>query len=222
MMQLARRASLIVLLLLASVGTASAECTCVSLRTFTSEERGRFEEQYGIEWWKVIGLIPGPAQPGDWPSGTGATVPGWSTCRSSSGTFDLAWPISNRLARPTRSPTRPTGADPTAGNAAWSWQMAAPTRTRCRRQRADLLHAAARAGQLGGVEASGRPRIRGLRVEGRAQRERGRPHDGAVESQAVRHWHERMLEAVACRRMFGYWRYSASASIIIPANTAGS
>ena len=67
MMQFTRRASLgVVLLLLASVGTASAECTCVSLRTFTSEERGRFEEQYGIEWWKVIGLIPGPPQPGDW------------------------------------------------------------------------------------------------------------------------------------------------------------
>jgi hypothetical protein len=59
MMQFTRRASLgVVLLLLASVGTASAECTCVSLRTFTSEERGRFEEQYGIEWWKVIDLIP--------------------------------------------------------------------------------------------------------------------------------------------------------------------
>jgi hypothetical protein len=67
MVQLARRSSLVVaLLLFASVGTASAECACVLLRTFTSEERGRFEEQYGIEWWKVIGLIPGPAQPGDW------------------------------------------------------------------------------------------------------------------------------------------------------------
>jgi hypothetical protein len=52
-LQFTRRASLVVLLLLASVGTASAECTCVSLRTFTSEERGRFEAQYGIEWWKV-------------------------------------------------------------------------------------------------------------------------------------------------------------------------
>ncbi len=68
MMQFTRRASLGVVLLLPSrqSGTASAECTSVSLRTFTSEERGRFEEQYGIGWWKVIGLIPGPAQPGDW------------------------------------------------------------------------------------------------------------------------------------------------------------
>jgi hypothetical protein len=58
--------ALVVAMLLGSVATASAECTCVSLRTFTPEERGRFEEQYGIEWWKAIGLIPGPAQPGDW------------------------------------------------------------------------------------------------------------------------------------------------------------
>ena len=25
-----------------------------------------FETQYGIDWWKVMGLIPGPSQPGDW------------------------------------------------------------------------------------------------------------------------------------------------------------
>jgi hypothetical protein len=67
MTQLAQRAStVLVLLLLASVSTASADGTCVSLRTFMPEERGRFEEQYGIEWWKAIGLIPGPAQSGDW------------------------------------------------------------------------------------------------------------------------------------------------------------
>ncbi len=47
MTQLARRASIVVvLLLLASVSTAPADCTCVSLRTFMPEERGRFEEQY--------------------------------------------------------------------------------------------------------------------------------------------------------------------------------
>jgi hypothetical protein len=61
-----RTSGVVALLLLASAGTAFADRTCVSLRTFTAEERGRFEEQYGIEWWKVIGLIPGPAQPGDW------------------------------------------------------------------------------------------------------------------------------------------------------------
>ena len=73
MKKLTRRASLgVVLLFLASVGTASAECTCGSLRTFTPDERGRFEERYGLEWWKALGLVPGPAQPGDWverPSG---------------------------------------------------------------------------------------------------------------------------------------------------------
>jgi hypothetical protein len=65
-MMSARRASLVVVMVIASVGTAFAGGTCVSLRTFTLEERGRFETQYGIEWWKVMGLIPGPAQPGDW------------------------------------------------------------------------------------------------------------------------------------------------------------
>jgi hypothetical protein len=77
MTQVARRASLVVLLLLASVGTAAADCTCVSLRTFTPEERGRFEERYGVEWWKALGLIPGPAQRGDWverPSGDSSSM----------------------------------------------------------------------------------------------------------------------------------------------------
>jgi hypothetical protein len=63
---------LVVLLLLAPFGTASAECSCVRLRTFTPEERQQFESQNGVEWWKTMGLIPGPAQPGDWverPSG---------------------------------------------------------------------------------------------------------------------------------------------------------
>jgi hypothetical protein len=60
------RLVLLVVVLLASAGTASAECACVSLRTFTPEERQRFETQHGTEWWKVMGLIPGPAQPGDW------------------------------------------------------------------------------------------------------------------------------------------------------------
>jgi hypothetical protein len=66
MMQVTWRASLVAVLLLASIGTASAECACVSLRTFTPEERRRFETQLGTEWWKVMGLIPGPAQRGDW------------------------------------------------------------------------------------------------------------------------------------------------------------
>jgi hypothetical protein len=73
MMQLARRASLaVVLLLLASVGTASAECACLPLRVFTPIERAQFETQYGLNWWRAIGLIPGPSTPGDYverPSG---------------------------------------------------------------------------------------------------------------------------------------------------------
>jgi hypothetical protein len=35
-------------------------------RTFTPEERQRFESQNGPEWWKRLGLVPGPAQPDDW------------------------------------------------------------------------------------------------------------------------------------------------------------
>ena len=66
MMQLARRASLVVVLLLASVSTVSGERGCITLRTFTAEERQRFETQYGVNWWKAMGLIPGPEPPGDW------------------------------------------------------------------------------------------------------------------------------------------------------------
>ena len=44
----------------------SAQSGCLQLRTFTPEERKHFETRYGIEWWKVMGLIPGPTQPGDW------------------------------------------------------------------------------------------------------------------------------------------------------------
>ena len=67
MTRLARRASMIVLLLLlASVGTASAEGACLLLRTFTAEERRQFETQYGVNWWKTMGLIPGPQTAGDW------------------------------------------------------------------------------------------------------------------------------------------------------------
>jgi hypothetical protein len=66
-MWMARRASLaLVLLLFTSVGAAAAECPRLTLRTFTPTERQQLEEQLGLEWWKVLGLIPGPAQPGDW------------------------------------------------------------------------------------------------------------------------------------------------------------
>jgi hypothetical protein len=66
MMKLARRASLVVVLLLASIGTASAECASLPLRTFTPAERQQFETQYGVNWWKAMGLIPGPQTPSDW------------------------------------------------------------------------------------------------------------------------------------------------------------
>jgi hypothetical protein len=46
MIQLARRTSLmVVMLIFASVGTASAECACVRLRIFSPEERQQFETQ---------------------------------------------------------------------------------------------------------------------------------------------------------------------------------
>jgi hypothetical protein len=60
------RLALVVGLFLTQVGTAAGECACVSLRTFTPEERKRFETQHGLDWWRVMGLIPGPAQAGDW------------------------------------------------------------------------------------------------------------------------------------------------------------
>ena len=67
MMQTARSALLVVVLVLgASVGTVSAECTCLPLRTFTVEERQQLELQHGVDWWKVLGLIPGPQTPSDW------------------------------------------------------------------------------------------------------------------------------------------------------------
>jgi hypothetical protein len=66
MVQNLRRASLVVVLLLASVGPASAECASLPLRTFTPQERQQFETQYGVHWWKVMGLIPGPQCQADW------------------------------------------------------------------------------------------------------------------------------------------------------------
>ena len=72
MMPVARRASLVVVLLLASVGRASGDCTCLPLRIFTPIQRADFEMRYGLNWWQAIGLIPGPSTPDDWvqrPSG---------------------------------------------------------------------------------------------------------------------------------------------------------
>jgi hypothetical protein len=66
MMQLARSAMLVASLLFTSVATASAERACLPLRTFTPEERQQFETQYGVNWWKAMGLIPGPQTPADW------------------------------------------------------------------------------------------------------------------------------------------------------------
>jgi hypothetical protein len=45
---------------------ASAECERLPLRTFTPEERERFQTQYGQNWWQALGLIPGPSTPNDW------------------------------------------------------------------------------------------------------------------------------------------------------------
>jgi hypothetical protein len=60
------RLALAVVLLFALVGTAFAECASLLLRTFTPEQRQQFETQYGVNWWKMMGLIPGPQTPGDW------------------------------------------------------------------------------------------------------------------------------------------------------------
>lgn len=66
-MRLTGRASLIaVLLLFVSVVTPSAECARLRLRTFSPEERQQLETQYGVNWWRTMGLIPGPQTPGDW------------------------------------------------------------------------------------------------------------------------------------------------------------
>jgi hypothetical protein len=54
----------VVLLFLASVVPTSAESACPRLRTFSPEERQQFETQYGVNWWKTMGLIPGPETPG--------------------------------------------------------------------------------------------------------------------------------------------------------------
>jgi hypothetical protein len=45
---------------------ASAACAALQLRTFTPEERHRFETQYGVNWWKALGLIPGPESADDY------------------------------------------------------------------------------------------------------------------------------------------------------------
>jgi hypothetical protein len=77
MVQLARRASLVVVLLLASVGTTSAECASLPLRTYTPQERQQFETQYGAHWWKAMRLIPGPQTQADWverPAGDSSVI----------------------------------------------------------------------------------------------------------------------------------------------------
>ena len=57
---------IVILVLVLSVGVPPAASSCLELRTFRPEERQRFETRHGLEWWKTLGLIPGPAQAGDW------------------------------------------------------------------------------------------------------------------------------------------------------------
>ena len=45
-----------------------AECGGLALRTFTEAERQQFETQYGVNWWKARGLIPGPETAADYVS----------------------------------------------------------------------------------------------------------------------------------------------------------
>jgi hypothetical protein len=54
-----------VLILLAPL-TASAECGSLPLRTFTVEERQQLETQHGVNWWRAMGLIPGPQTAADY------------------------------------------------------------------------------------------------------------------------------------------------------------
>jgi hypothetical protein len=66
----------VALLLLASVLPTSAE-SCPRLRTFSPEERQQFETQYGVNWWKTMGLIPGPETAADYvvrPAGDSSTT----------------------------------------------------------------------------------------------------------------------------------------------------
>jgi hypothetical protein len=44
----------------------AAECQGPALRTFTEAERWQFETQYGVNWWKAMGLIPGPQTADDY------------------------------------------------------------------------------------------------------------------------------------------------------------
>jgi len=56
----------VVLLLLASVVAVSAESACPRLHTFSPAERQQFETQYGVNWWRAMGLIPGPETAADY------------------------------------------------------------------------------------------------------------------------------------------------------------
>jgi hypothetical protein len=45
---------------------AAADCASLPLRTFTPEQRQQLETQYGVNWWKAMGLIPGPETAADY------------------------------------------------------------------------------------------------------------------------------------------------------------
>jgi hypothetical protein len=57
---------LTIALVLAAPLAASAECKAPALRTFTEEERRQFEIQHGVNWWRAMGLIPGPETAADY------------------------------------------------------------------------------------------------------------------------------------------------------------
>jgi hypothetical protein len=65
-MPLAWSAALVIVLLLGPASTVAAECGCLRLRTFTAGERAQLETQYGLDWWRALGLIPGPATADDY------------------------------------------------------------------------------------------------------------------------------------------------------------
>ena len=62
---IARMLGVALLVLVAPLPVAAA-CASLPLRTFTPEQRQQFETQYGVNWWKAMGLIPGPETPADY------------------------------------------------------------------------------------------------------------------------------------------------------------
>jgi hypothetical protein len=64
--QATARVFVVALLVLVAPLPVAAACASLPLRTFTPEQRQQFETQYGLSWWKALGLIPGPETAADY------------------------------------------------------------------------------------------------------------------------------------------------------------